>query len=509
MEHRGAVVAAGHGELLDGLRALASGEPAPGVVRGVAGSSGKVAFLFTGQGAQRPGMGEELYAAFPVFAEAYDQVLEHLDIPTTSAETGFAQPALFAVEVALFRLVQSWGVRPDFLSGHSIGELAAAHVAGVWSLADAARVVAARARLMQALPPGVVVAVRASEAEVQAAIEAVVGAGAARSSMSTLRSGPEPGLVGVARPVLGSVGRSRSVLVLGSGGWWMVAAVNGPRSVVISGDETAVLAVASRFEHRRLAVSHAFHSAHLDPILGEFRTVLESVSYASPSIPLVTASAAGADHAGRIGVGDVCSPEYWVRQVRETVRFADGVTALADQGVTRFLELGPDGVLSALGPEMCRGRVRAGAARGPRRGTHRHHRARQAARLRVAVDWSSLVAGGRRVDLPTYAFQRERFWPTPAVTVPQLYRVSWERTTPPDDGSPTRSRGTWLVVVPAGRTDDDLVRQLRPGNVVVPLGESIRDLPEIPDLAEVAGVLSLATREWIYWGSSRNSDVPV
>ncbi|MER7106104.1 type I polyketide synthase, partial [Streptomyces humidus] len=327
-EHRGVVVAAGGGELAAGLRALESGEGAvgsgSGVVSGVAGEGG-TAFLFSGQGAQRVGMGRELYAAFPVFAGAFDEVcagFEGLlpgslrDVVFGSGgsggsgglgglggldETGWAQPGLFAVEVALFRLLESWGVVPDVVGGHSVGELAAACVAGVLSLGDACRVVAARGRLMQGLPAGGVMwAVEASEGEV----------------------------AGLLAGLESSVG---------------IAAVNGPGAVVVSGEESAVGEVVSVLRGRgcrvsRLAVSHAFHSPLMEPVLEEFAGVVESVVWREPVIAVV-----GGDR--------VCSPRYWVDHVRGAVRFADDLGWLAGRGVRRFVEVGPDAVLTAMGPQ--------------------------------------------------------------------------------------------------------------------------------------------------------------
>ncbi|WP_225976853.1 type I polyketide synthase [Streptomyces sp. CS065A] len=381
LEHRAVVTAGDRTELVAGLRALVEGGVSASAVRGVA-RSGRTAFLFTGQGAQRLGMGRELYEAYPVFAEAFDAVLAEVDVYLGRSlreviwgadedalnRTGVAQPALFAVEVALFRLVESWGVRPDFLAGHSVGEIAAAYVAGVFSLADAARLVVARGGLMEALPGGgAMVAVEATEAEVM--------------------------------PLL-----SDSV---------SIAAVNGPRSVVVSGVEDAVVKVADAFtalgrKSSRLRVSHAFHSPLMEPMLAEFEKVVSGLSFSAPMIPLVSGVM------GEVS-SEVATAGYWVRHVREAVRFADCVSHLEARGVLSYVEVGPDGVLSGMAQQSV---TSDAAVLVPlvRKGRAEVTTAVSAlARLHVSgvrVDWAACYAGtgARRVDLPTYAFQRRRFW---------------------------------------------------------------------------------------------------
>ncbi|WSK48184.1 SDR family NAD(P)-dependent oxidoreductase [Micromonospora zamorensis] len=361
----------------DALNAAADGLTDPGLVTGDV-VDGRLALVFSGQGSQRPGMGLELAASFPVFAEAFDAVCAELDVYldrpirdviSNDAEaldqTVHTQAALFAVEVALFRLVESFGVTPDYLVGHSIGEIAAAHVSGVLSLADAAKLVAARGRLMQALPAGgVMVAVRATEAEV----------------LPLLTDGVS------------------------------VAAINGSRSVVLSGAGDEVAAVAANFEKsKRLRVSHAFHSVLMEPMLAEFAQVAETLTYGQPRIPVVsnlTGQVAESQDAG-----------YWVRHVREAVRFADGIATLEAAGVTTFVEIGPDGVLSAMGADCVSDAVFVPVQRSDRDQPTSLLTALAHVFVRgVAVDWTPCLTGGRLIDLPTYAFQHQRYWPSATVT---------------------------------------------------------------------------------------------
>ncbi|WP_410635050.1 type I polyketide synthase [Amycolatopsis sp. cmx-4-83] len=347
-EHRLAVTGPDTAALRDGLRSWLEQGAAANVTTGTA-SRGETAFLFSGQGAQRIGMGTRLAEVYPVFAEAFAEIAGRLGVVTDDRldRTEHAQPALFAYEVALFRLLESWGAHPAFLAGHSVGEIAAAHVAGVLSLDDACTLVSARAKLMGALPEGgAMISVRASETDIDA----------------------------------GDVD---------------IAAVNGPESVVLSGPEDAVTAVAARFPGaRRLKVSHAFHSRLMDPMLDDFRAVVAKLSFAAPRIPVIAG-------------GDVTDPEYWVRQVRDTVRFGDAVTRLSESGVTRFAELGPSAVLSGL--------VTGAIPLARKDQDEDAALIAGLAALHVAggtVDWAAVHPGARPVDLPTYAFQRERYWPT-------------------------------------------------------------------------------------------------
>ncbi|WP_439382908.1 SDR family NAD(P)-dependent oxidoreductase [Amycolatopsis lexingtonensis] len=377
-EHRAVVVGRDRAALSSGLRTLSAGGSAHEIVRGRVSDRGALAFLFSGQGSQRAGMGRELAEAFPAFAEAFaatcsafdgllDRPLAEVVLEDAVDRTEYTQAGLFAFEVALFRLFEAAGVRPDFVAGHSVGELAAAHVAGVFSLADAARLVAARGALMQALPAGgAMVAVAAGEADVRPLLDERVS----------------------------------------------LAAVNGPSAVVLSGDEDAVLAAAAELAARghrtkRLTVSHAFHSARIEPMLAEFARVASGLSYADAAIPVVS------NVTGRLATAELGTPEYWVRHAREAVRFADGVRTLESAGVTDFVEIGPAGVLT----EQVRATVADATVVPAQRGARSETAAllRALAALHVTgreVAWAAIFAPwhGNRVELPTYPFQRASYW---------------------------------------------------------------------------------------------------
>jgi acyl transferase domain-containing protein/acyl carrier protein len=462
-EHRAAVTGT-RDQLIAGLDDL--------TITGAGKPTGKIAFLLTGQGSQRLGMGRDLAEAFPVFADAFDEVLAaldaHLDRPLRNViwgddedllnQTTYTQPGLFAVEVALHRLLRAWGVRPAYLAGHSIGELSAAHIAGVLSLDDAAKLVTTRAKLMQDLPEGgAMVAIQATEDEVTPLLTDEVG----------------------------------------------IAAVNGPTAVVVSGPEDAVLAIAEILTAQdrktsRLKVSHAFHSPLMAPMLADFARVAAGLTYGKPSIPIVSTVTGD--------VTDMSSPEYWIRNVAQTVRFADAVTTLDQHGVHTFVELGPDAVLSALCPENAtviatQRRNQPGDRTAVEALTALHCQGR-------TVDWAAFFKphNPTTVDLPTYAFSRQRYWLTPAAWRDDTqdestmdswrYRISWERLPEPKD---VTMLGRWIVV---GRKGDALtavadgLAEHGAGVISVPLDSNDRGavnaaLRGVVSEEDVTGIVSL------------------
>ncbi|WP_131742167.1 type I polyketide synthase, partial [Actinomadura roseirufa] len=385
LERRAVVLGQSREELLAGVRALADGMPHPGVIGPEDTVAGTTVFLFSGQGSQRLGMGAGLYERFPAFAEAFDEVCglldPHLEHPLRQVafagdeelldHTTYAQAGLFALQVALARLLESFGVRPDVVIGHSIGEVAAAYLAGVFDLADACRLVAARATLMGALPPGgAMAAIQATEEE-----------------------------------LAGELDGSRVV----------VAALNTPDNTVVSGEADAVAALVASWSARgrktkALTVSHAFHSPLMDPVLEEFTAAISGLTFHEPRIPLIS------NLTGRPADEEIATPGYWARQIRRPVRFAPAVAHVADQAGV-LLELGPDPVLATAAQQTFT------AEREPlvtavldRKQPDDQALAEALARLHTAgrtIDWARWFPddpAARVVDLPTYAFQRRRYW---------------------------------------------------------------------------------------------------
>lgn len=411
--HRLSLTASSHEEIQQKLAAVAAAQPVAGVAQGQAETYQQhpIAFLFTGQGAQYVNMGRQLYETQPTFRATLDRCAEILQpllgeslldvlYPTIEQgeaqnakidQTAYTQPALFSLEYALATLWQSWGVQPDLLMGHSVGELVAACVAGVFSLEDGLKLIAARGRLMGALPrDGEMVALLLDEARADRAIAAH------RHEVS-------------------------------------MAAVNGPESVVISGKRETVLAIAEELaaegvKTRRLTVSHAFHSPLMQPMLEDFRQVAAGITYHPPSLRLIS------NLTGKVAGAEVTTPDYWVRHVRHAVRFADGVTTLHVQGIGIFLEIGPKPVLLGMAgqtlDQMTRQQGDKVNETHPSTPSPLHPFMLPSLRQNQS-DWQQMLASlgelyvrgvnidwagfgkddpRRKVVLPTYPFQRQRYW---------------------------------------------------------------------------------------------------
>ncbi len=371
------------------LRQFLDDETTPGVTarRFTSGTAPEIGFLFSGQGAQYPGMSRELYETEPVFRSALDACAAIVDpllpsplLPVIMGtaefseqldDTAFTQPALFAVEYALAQLWRSWGVTPAVVMGHSVGEYVAACLAGVFSLVDGLRLIAARGRLMSALPrDGTMVAVFAPRARVAAA------------------------LAGFEADV-------------------DIGAVNGPTNTVISGRASAIdvilRALASDgIEFARLNVSHAFHSPMMAPILDEFERIAGTVAFSLPDIGLVS------NVTGRLAGSEITTAAYWRRHVRDAVLFTDSIATLHAEGIHTFLEIGPAPILSGMGQRCERGNDAVWLSSMKKGRSDRESMLESVGRLHLEgqpIEWKAVCdAGARRVELPSYPFQRERYW---------------------------------------------------------------------------------------------------
>ncbi|MET9819762.1 beta-ketoacyl synthase N-terminal-like domain-containing protein, partial [Streptomyces sp. NPDC006355] len=383
-DHRAALTGTTPDELHTALHALATGTPTPNLTTGHT-QRGQLAFVFSGQGSQHVGMGHDLYTHYPTYATAFDEVCAHLDphlgrslrdtVFTSDDlhQTHYTQPGLFAFQVALYRLIESWGITPDHLIGHSIGEITAAHIAGVLTLQDAATLVATRARLMQAQPPGgPMVALQATEDELTPHLQHLTG----RVS---------------------------------------IAAVNGPDSLVIAGDDDAVETLTTHFEDQGrktkwLNVSHAFHSPHMDGMLDQFTQTLETLTFHPPRINLIS------NLTGDLATDDIQTPAYWTRHVRETVRFHHGIQTLHTHGTTHYLDLGPDGTAAAMTRNCLDDDNNAVVIATTRKSRPEPHSLIQAIghlhTRGVNVDWNAIYGSPQTTPatLPTYAFQHQRYW---------------------------------------------------------------------------------------------------
>ncbi|WP_157195559.1 type I polyketide synthase, partial [Nocardia tenerifensis] len=377
LDDRAVVLASDASECDAALTALATGVTHPAVITGRA-TEGGVAMVFSGQGGQRLGMGRELYDTYPAYADAFDTTCAELDLHLPQPlrdiifgtdqhllhRTAYAQPALFAVQVALYRLWESWGITPTIVTGHSIGEITAAHIAGALTLPDAARLITLRGQLMQSLPEdGAMLAVDTTEHEARNYL---------REHQRTID----------------------------------IAAVNNPKSIVLSGDKTALQTIAEQLSDHRttwLRVSHAFHSPLMEPILDHYRAAINELTFTTPTIPLVsTLTGQLTDHT------TLTNPQHWINHARNTVRFTDAITTIANHNPAVYLTIGPDAALTAHIPGVSCASLRHDRPETETITTALAHLVVNG----VDPNWHNYFHGtnARKTDLPTYPFQRQHLW---------------------------------------------------------------------------------------------------
>lgn len=400
--HQAVILSDVREDLLTSLQALTQGHPLPATLVSEKKSHGKLVMLFTGQGSQYVGMGEALYQHYSIFSQTFDSLCETLspllDLPKNISlkdvtfslppkgspslldQTAFTQPALFILEVALFRLLESLDIKPDIVLGHSIGEVVAAHIAGVFSQQDACRLIAARGRLMQAQPSGgVMIAIQASEAEVLEQLD----------------------------------GLEHQV---------SIAALNGPMSIVISGDKNIALTIAEHFTQQgrrttQLAVSHAFHSPHMEGMQDEFHQIIGNITFNAPQIPIIS------NLTGKLVTEQqICQADYWVKHVRAPVRFSEGIHVAESydnmsDNIT-FLEIGPHAILTSMASQCLQldalktDTFIAPIIRGSQDNDELMNALAMLHNRSFSINWSAVFEPYqvKLIDLPTYSFQRQRYW---------------------------------------------------------------------------------------------------
>ena len=453
-DHRLSLVCDSHAQLQQRLTDYLDNDIVNGIQQGYSSeevAATKIVFLCTGQGSQVAGMGKQLYVTSPLFKEIIDECEQYLEkelehsltsvLWGTQSEllnnTQYTQPALFALEMALAKCWQSWGIVPSTVLGHSVGEYVAACLAGVFSLQDGLKLIAARARLMQALPAnGAMLAVQASEQKVAPLLE----------------------------PYQHSVS---------------FAAINGPRSVVLSGHNDSIEALTKQLAKqnlntKRLAVSHAFHSPLMEPMLEDFRTVANGIDYNAPTLDLIS------NVTGQWARQEVATAEYWVKHIRQPVQFAKGIQQLIDPSYL-YIEIGPQPILLSMAHQCVSNGEDQDRSWLPSLRANRGEWEQMLDSLgylytrKHEIDWNTFDQPYKpyKTTLPTYPFQRQRYWIEPASkhkehkTVDYTYEITWrvKENNFSSDSSISDSKDVWLIFADNKGVSERLNQELNTQNI--------------------------------------------